>query len=144
MAAVAEVGEGYVHDGSIEAANHRAMTGAWSTPAHTLTSTLMCSALVHPRRSSPWQRSGHPVHCWPRLIARWGPALCNHAPPRSHRWRRRYDLMLESIWEDPVYADNIAHQLNKWAALVQFLLYNLAVVVIFGVNAARANGALAS
>ena len=35
---------------------------------------------------------------------------------------------------DPHYADKMAHQLNIACAVVQFILYNVSVVLIFVIN----------
>jgi len=47
----------------------------------------------------------------------------------KHHWR----VFRQQVDEDPEYADAVAHRWNKWLALVQFVLYNVAVVITFAV-----------
>ncbi|KAI8468377.1 MAG: hypothetical protein J3K34DRAFT_523004 [Monoraphidium minutum] len=69
---------------------------------------------------------------WRRAPARW-----------LHHWR----LFQQTIKDDPAYADAVAHRRaylgprpgyawNKWLALIQFLAYNISVVVIFAAASA--------
>eukprot|EP00775_Hariotina_reticulata_P002927 gene2927-3213_t len=41
---------------------------------------------------------------------------------------------MESVHKDDAFADRLAHQANKWCAIIQMLLYNLAAILIFTVN----------
>ncbi len=37
---------------------------------------------------------------------------------------------------NPDYADHVAHTVNKWLAVTQFVLYNISFILIFTINTA--------
>ena len=41
---------------------------------------------------------------------------------------------MDAIYDDDAFADRAAHQVNKWAAITQWIAYNLAGILIFTVN----------
>jgi hypothetical protein len=49
---------------------------------------------------------------------------------------RRYQLQVELMSADPDYADHVAHTVNKWLAVTQFVVYNISVILIFTINTA--------
>jgi len=53
---------------------------------------------------------------------------------RCDRLFRHINLFLEAVHRDDDFADSLAHSLNKWCAILQMVLYNLAAVLIFTVN----------
>jgi hypothetical protein len=50
------------------------------------------------------------------------------------RLLQRGRLFLESIYSDDAFADRAAHKLNKWCAIIQWVAYNLAAILIFAIN----------
>jgi hypothetical protein len=65
--------------------------------------------------------------------------LGNSGNPGLRMWRRavrRYQLQAELMYADPDYADHVAHTVNKWLAVTQFVAYNISVILIFTINTA--------
>jgi hypothetical protein len=56
-----------------------------------------------------------------------------HPPPPPRRCQALH-LFLDSIASDDAFADRVAHVCNKWCAISQLLMYNVAVILIFVVN----------
>ncbi|WIA38828.1 hypothetical protein OEZ86_002108 [Tetradesmus obliquus] len=53
-------------------------------------------------------------------------------PPTS--WLRKWHVFLSSVANDDAFADRVAHLANKWCAISQLLMYNVAAILIFAIN----------
>jgi hypothetical protein len=43
-------------------------------------------------------------------------------------------VFLSSVANDDDFADRVAHLANKWCAITQLVMYNVAAILIFAVN----------
>lgn len=51
-----------------------------------------------------------------------------------YRWRQKWEVFMEMIASDDAFADRVAHLCNKWCAITQLVMYNIAAVLIFSLN----------
>jgi hypothetical protein len=49
-------------------------------------------------------------------------------------WSRKWHVFLSSVATDNDFADRVAHLANKWCAISQLVIYNMAAILIFSVN----------
>jgi hypothetical protein len=58
---------------------------------------------------------------------------CTHCKPVCS-WLRKWQVFLSSVANDDAFADRVAHLANKWCAISQLLVYNVAAILIFSIN----------
>jgi hypothetical protein len=49
-------------------------------------------------------------------------------------WLHKWQVFLSSVANDDDFADRVAHLANKWCAISQLVMYNVAAILIFAVN----------